>query len=78
MMTPTMLQEVIREGMTSMKAIVKGSIFKNNLIYQKEIKIIIKNLLLITVKAIHQDKIEEDMITVDKMDMVKGIMIDKT
>ena len=70
------LQEVIREGVTSMKVIVMDLTFRNNLIYQKEIKIIIKNLLLITVKMIHQDQIEEDM-RVDKMDMVKGIMIDK-
>ena len=76
MMTPMRLQEVIREGVTSMKVIVMDLTFRNSLIYQKEIKIIIKNLLLITVKMIHQDQIEEYM-RADKMDMAKGIMIDK-
>ena len=75
MMTLTMLQEIIKEGMISMKVIVRHSIFKNNQIYQKEIKILIKNFLLIMVKVIHQDQIEGDMIIVDRM--VKGIMIDK-
>ena len=74
-MTLTMLQGTIKEGMISMKVIVRHSIFKNNQIYQKEIKILIKNFLLIMVKVIHQDQIEEDMIIVDRM--VKGIMIDK-